>query len=118
MLLQRVIGKILGREARKTCDDPDQQWFQVDWSLTHRAERDHHDLPQEKEKQNKSHRPDLRQEDQIEIFSGLRERYRYARVSHFLLGRLHLACGVVQAHSEDWVLRIGPECSLEQVEAH
>src|SRR5258706_5892223 len=117
MARYRYIAKTLSRQARKTCDDPDQQRFQVYRNLSHRAERDHHDLPEKTEEQDKPHGPHFCQDGQIVTTSGLRYRYRYAHVSHFLLARTHRACGVVQSHSEDWVLRVAVECGLEHVEA-
>src|SRR5262245_40822440 len=111
----RSIGKTLSRQTHKTCDDPDQQRFQVYRNLSHRAERDHHDLPEKTEEQDKPHGPHFCQDGQIVTVSGLRSRHPYAYVSEFLLTRIHRGCGVVQAYSEDWVLPVAVECSLEKV---
>src|SRR5258708_17356676 len=100
MALQGIIGEILGRQARKTCDDPDQQRFQVYRSLSHRTERNHHQLSEEQEEQDKPQWANLRQDDQIETVGGLRWRHLYAKVLEFLSAHLHRACGVVQAYSE------------------
>src|ERR1700687_5072442 len=118
MATQRIIAKILCRYARNTCDDPDQQRFQVYRSRSHCAECDQHQLPEESEEQDKPHGSNLRQDDQIEIFCGLSIRHPYAQLPQFVLARIHRASGVVKADSEEWVLQVAVDCSLENVEAH
>src|ERR1700730_7168435 len=88
-------------------------------NLSHRAERDHHDLTEEQEEQDETHSSDISQDGQIETISGLRWRHRNADISQFQSALLHRGCAVVQAHSEDRVvLRVALECSLEHVETH
>src|SRR4029077_5382651 len=78
----------------------------------------HHDLPEESEEQDKPNGSHLRQDGQIVTVSGLCSRRWYANLFQCLSALLHRGCAVVQAHSEDWVLQIALECSLEHVETH
>src|SRR4029077_13026615 len=87
-------------------------------NLSHLAERDHHDLPEKTEEQDKPHGPHLYQHRYVVAIGRLAPLHRYAEVGQFLPGVLHCGSAIVQAYAEEWVLQIALKRSFVHIKPH